>query len=668
MDLHAPFVSLLFITVLAALVPFVVSRVRIVRLPIVVGEIAAGILIGKSGLNLVQSTPTLDFLAGFGFAFLMFLSGLEVNFTALVTGGGGDTPRPRWQRPVPLAILIFSATVLLALGIGAALAAIGLTENAVLMGLILSTTSVGVVVPVLKERGLIATPYGQTLLVTALISDFATLLLLSLTIAVTRKGPSLDLLLFMILLVAFVAAAKLGHWARRVPGLTRLLNDLSHATAQVQVRGAFALMIIWVVLAEALGVETILGAFLAGAVISVSRPSAESPLREKLEALGFGFFIPLFFIMVGANFDLPALLGSPAALLLVPVLIGAAYLVKVGPALLFRSVFPWRETWAAGTLLAARLSLIIAASAIALELQLITPPVNAAIILVAVVTCTLSPILFGRILGPGTEQARQGVIILGTGPLGRLLAGRLRRDGEPITFIAPDPQPLADLQQAGFATVAGDPRDPAVLAAAGAAQAAALISVTNAPELVLAVCGQAKGQFGVPVLIANLDDPRYTRPLAALEVRLVQPTTATALALESALRFPAAFRMLTERGDGVDLADAQLVNAALVGRALRQVRLPGNVLVLGIRRQGEVIIPHGDTSLQGDDMLMLVGQPDDLRIACGLIEGRPILAPVPTAQLPWPGWKVRWRRPATRAKPPMLTPQRAPARRPKVEH
>ncbi len=129
MDLHAPFVSLLFITVLAAVVPVVVSRVRIVRLPIVVGEIAAGILIGKSGLNLVQSTPTLDFLAGFGFAFLMFLSRLEINFNALVTGAGGDTPRLRWQRPVPLAILIFSATVLLALGIGAALAALGLTEN-----------------------------------------------------------------------------------------------------------------------------------------------------------------------------------------------------------------------------------------------------------------------------------------------------------------------------------------------------------------------------------------------------------------------------------------------------------------------------------------------------------------------------------------------------------
>jgi NhaP-type Na+/H+ and K+/H+ antiporter len=100
--------------------------------------------------------------------------------------------------------------------------------------------------------------------------------------------------------------------------------------------------------------------------------------------------------------------------------------------------------------------------------------------------------------------------------------------------------------------------------------------------------------------------------------------------------------MLTERGDGVDLADARVTNETLVGRALRQVRLPGNVLVLGIRRQGEVIIPHGDTSLQGDDMLMLVGQPDDLRIACGLIEGRPVPASAPhRAQRPWPRWPAR---------------------------
>src|SRR5690348_2056725 len=110
MDLHTPFVSLLFITVLAAVVPLVVSRIRPIRVPIVVGEIAAGMLIGKSGLNLVQSTPTLEFLAQFGFVFLMFLSGLEVSFESLLAAAGSGTGRPRWQRPIPLGLLVFGGT------------------------------------------------------------------------------------------------------------------------------------------------------------------------------------------------------------------------------------------------------------------------------------------------------------------------------------------------------------------------------------------------------------------------------------------------------------------------------------------------------------------------------------------------------------------------------
>ncbi len=114
----------------------------------------------------------------------------------------------------------------------------------------------------------------------------------------------------------------------------------------------------------------ILGAFLAGAVLSISGRGEQEDLRSKLDAFGYGFFIPIFFINVGANFDLPTLLGSPAALLLAAaVLIVAGYLVKFLPALLFRLALPWRETLAAGALLSSRLSLIIAASSIAFQSQ-----------------------------------------------------------------------------------------------------------------------------------------------------------------------------------------------------------------------------------------------------------------------------------------------------------
>ena len=285
------FEPLLVVTLLAVVVPVLTSRLRVIRLPIVVGEILAGMAIGPSGLNLVHPSPLLSFLSEFGFSFLMFLSGLEVNFEMLFASGDETDGRPRWQRPLPLASLVLLLTLSMAIAIGWGISAGGLARSPVLMGLILSTTSLGLVVPILKERGLTSTSYGQLLLVSALVSDFVTLLLLSVAMAAYSKGLTVDLLLFMLLLVAFVIAMKLGQWLTRNPVLTRVVEELSHATAQIRVRGAFALMVVWVVLAQALGVEVILGAFLAGALVAATSRDTESPMRESLDAMGYGFFV-----------------------------------------------------------------------------------------------------------------------------------------------------------------------------------------------------------------------------------------------------------------------------------------------------------------------------------------------------------------------------------------
>jgi len=226
-----------------------------------------------------------------------------------------------------------------------------------------------------------------------------------------------------------------------------------------------------VVLAGSLGVEVILGAFLAGAIIGQNRQTSRQIFEEKLDAMGYGFFIPIFFIMVGARFDLAALLASPGALWLVALLIAAAYLVKFLPALCFRTLFSWRESFAAGALLSSRLSLIIAASAIALSLGMITSATNSAIILVAMVTCTASPILFNRLLSVRPEQKRVGVIVLGTDFLAELLGKRLLQDGEPVTFIGRDVVRLEKLREEGSVVVSGPPDDEQVLRQAGAERA-----------------------------------------------------------------------------------------------------------------------------------------------------------------------------------------------------
>jgi Kef-type K+ transport system membrane component KefB/Trk K+ transport system NAD-binding subunit len=614
---HSAFQSLLLLTALAALVPVLVRQLRrVLPLPIVVGEIIAGIAVGQSGLNLVQESTVLNFLAEFGFIFLMFLSGLEVNLNVFAKAKAGSVPRPVWQRPGWLAGLNFGLTLSLGLLIGLALWRWGLTRNPILMGLILSTTSMGIVMPVLKERELTGKSYGQLILLSALFSDFFTLLLLGLVISIIKKGLGADVMLFAVLLVAFVGASKLGQWAQRHKLTHRVVEELSHATAQIRVRGAFALIVAWVVLAGSLGVEVILGAFLAGAILGQNRTSRQI-FEEKLDAMGYGFFIPIFFIMVGARFDLAALLTSPGALWLVGLLVGAAYLVKLLPALCFRSLFSWRETFAAGALLSSRLSLIVAASAIALSLDMITSATNSAIVLLAIVTCTASPILFNRLMPVRSELKRFGVIVLGTDFLAELLGKRLLQDGEPVTFIGRDVARLEKLREAGCVVVSGPPDDEQVLRQAGAERARALVALSNDPAVVARACRQARDVFQMPSIVARADEQEQVRTLQAMGVQVVQATMAMALGLEGALHYPAAFSTLIDKSDQFDFTDAPLRNSALLDLPIRQLHLPGKALVLGIRRraEGEVVVPHGDTFLREGDVLMLCGAPEAIEEA-----------------------------------------------------
>jgi len=620
--MHYELLPLLLITFLAAVVPFLANRMKNISLPIVVGEIIAGMLIGKSGLNWVNPTPELIFLADFGFIYLMFLSGLEMNFSVLVGSEPAAEGAAWWRRPVSLAAAMFLVTVALALAVGFALAGAGLARSGLLMGLILSTTSLGIVLPVLKEKGHTKGLYGQCLLLAALISDFVTLLLLSVAIALESGGASFNLLFILGLLVAFAGAVNAGQRVRRLPLLSRTLEELSHATAQIRVRGAFAIMVAWVFLAQKLGAEVILGAFLAGALISIISGKAEEVHRQKLEAIGYGFFIPIFFIHVGTQFDLGALLASHTAMLLVPLLVAAAYFVKLVPSLLLRLSFSWRQALGGGVLLSSRLSLIIAAAAIALNLEMISPAANAAVILTAILTCTVSPVLFTRLVRPTAGPLRSGVIIAGAEQLGMFLGERLKLSGEAVAFAVDHYEHSARLRGAGFKVVHGEAGSFSLLERAGAERAQSLVAIYPDDEITLQTCRLAKSRFAIPSVVGLAHSQESAQEMEKLGVRAVQTHLATALALEGAIHFPATFEMLTDVSYGLELSDGLVLNRALAGKPLKKVTLPGGVLVVGIRRAGEAIVPNGDTQLELDDVLTLVGKPDELKEARYMVEGR----------------------------------------------
>ena len=404
------FAPLLIVVILASVVPLALSSVRgRLAIPIVVGEIVAGMIVGRSGLGWVlPENQALELLKELGFVFLMFLSGMDIDFRTL-RGTRGARASARW-RPLPLAALNFGATLLFAGAFAWGLKWIGATTDPWMMALILSTTALGVVVPILKEAGLSQTMFGQTILLATVIADFVTMFLISVLVAVISRGLTAEILLVFLLFVAFFLAARFGTFLSRIESLQRLIEELSHATAQIKVRAAFSTLLIFVVLAETLGIEIIVGAFLAGAIVALLRTPEDRELASQLEAIGFGFFIPIFFIMVGVDFNLPALLASSDAILAVPLLLIAAVAVKVVPALVFALNHSWREALAAGILMCPRLSLIIAAAAIGKKLGIIDESVNAGIVLVAIVTVTSAPLGFMKIF-PARREKPAGLFV-----------------------------------------------------------------------------------------------------------------------------------------------------------------------------------------------------------------------------------------------------------------
>lgn len=615
------FIPLLVVTGLAFLVPLVLSRVKGLVIPVVVGEIIAGMIVGKSGLGLVEDNFVLEVLSVLGFAYLMFLSGLELDFfnvLSIETKADASTLR-RWiSNPVVVGTALFGLTLSGSTVAAFFLRSRGLISDPWIMALILSTTSLGVVVPVLKERGLTRDRYGQFILVSSLVADFASILLISVYVLLRSHGLTVEVLLVLVLFVAFVAVYRLAAQLQRHLPAERLIEELSSATSQIRLRGSFALALVFIALAESLGIENILGAFLAGVIVSLLSRGEGSILREKLDAVGYGFFIPIFFIMVGVGFDLPALLGSPSALLLVPLLIGIAYAVKLLPALLYRFSYPWRETIAAGTLLSSRLSLIIAAAAIGLGLGAISEAVNSAIILVAVITCTLSPVVFNRLVSERVKE-RDRVIVAGSRKSAALLTGRLRDHGLDAFLICGDIDQHQQALAMGIPSVCR-PCDslPNSLREAGIDKATVVVAMEENDEDNLRICRMARQVYGVENTVSWVRDPSQNDRFRKLGVRVVNPAYSTVLIMESMALSPDAFSMTADVDEAREVREVKLQNRDLIGRRLSDLMLPGDVIVLMLERRGDILIPDRETALRANDIVTLVGTDGDVDAAARL--------------------------------------------------
>ena len=375
------FTNLLVIMIIAVLAPLLIGYAPRLRIPSVVVEIIAGVIVGPSVLGWVHVDLPVQILALIGLAFLLFLAGLEIDL------------RQQRGQLLRTALLGYVVTLVLGLSLGGLFARVGWTASPMLIAITLSATSLGLVVPVLKDAGKAEGVVGQTTIAAATIADFSAIVLLTLFFSASGGSIGSKLLLLGIFAGLIVVVALVLTRAGRSMHLGAVLVRLQDTTAEIRVRFAVLLLIAFVALAERFGLETILGAFLAGAVVSlIDRDSSSHPnFRLKLDAIGYGFLVPVFFVTSGVRLDLRGLFAEPSALLRVPVFLLALLVIRGLPALLYLKTVGLRQTIAAGLLQATSLPFIVTASSIGVEVGTISQVTGAALVSAGLLSVLIFP-------------------------------------------------------------------------------------------------------------------------------------------------------------------------------------------------------------------------------------------------------------------------------------
>jgi Kef-type K+ transport system membrane component KefB len=404
MELH--FTNLLIVVAAGFAAPFVLGFFPKVRLPAIVFELVLGIVLGPAVLGWVNVDEPVAVMSLIGLAVLLFLAGIEIEF-------------PKLRGKVLKATLLgFVLSFGIAIVLGLILKEAGLVKQPIFLAVLLCATSLGVLVPVLKDAGQINSTFGQLVIAAGSIADFGAVILLSLLFSRESGSTTTKVILlvglFVIALLIGLAVAGVEHSAR----VRMVLARLQDTTAQIRVRAAFLILIGFVALAGKLGLEVILGAFIAGAVVSLidrDREMTHPLFRRKLEAIGFGVFIPVFFVTSGVKYDLDALTSSGSTIARVPIFLAALLIARGVPALLYARLIPRRQVLIAGLMQGTSLPFIVAGTAIGQDLGLISAGSSAALIAAGLLSVLILPalslaLLRGASMVRPTQDAAETVV------------------------------------------------------------------------------------------------------------------------------------------------------------------------------------------------------------------------------------------------------------------
>ncbi len=382
--LKEPSGTLLVIAVIAFLAPLVAHLLPQLRLPALVIEILLGIIVGPQVLNLVAVTEPIHVLSEIGLATLIFLAGFEL-----------DPGRVRGT-PMKLAAGGWVLSVVLGLLVATGLAATGVIKTEIYVGFALTTTALGTLLPILRDAGILAKPFGTHVLAIGSVGEFGPIIAVALFLSDGNPfTAALALLVFGA--VAFVAVRQAGR--PLAPKFQAALGGTLRSSGQLYIRGAMLLIAVLTFVAARLGLDFLLGAFTAGIVFRLLMTSGASheeseQVETKLEAVALGYLVPIFFVVTGINFNLDALISSPVAMLKVPLFLVLLLVVRGIPVLLYRKAMPDRhERRALVFFSATALPLIVVITTLGVEAHKMRSNTAAALVGAGMLSIVLFPLI-----------------------------------------------------------------------------------------------------------------------------------------------------------------------------------------------------------------------------------------------------------------------------------
>lgn len=593
--------SLFLVILLALVIPIFMARFQISNVPTAVAEIIVGIVMGSSGFNLITSTHDLTFLSNLGVILLMFLSGMEIDFDLLQRKNNpkGKSQAGKTVDPLKTAITAFIGIVVMAFVLAYILRLTGLFSEVMLAAIILMTVALGVVIATLKEKNILGRPIGQTILLTAVLGEVIPLLLL--TIYASVNGGNAEQLWLIILL--FAAAIFL---LRRFKQPYLWFAKITKATTQLDIRLAFFLIFALVTVAERVGAENILGAFLAGMVMKLLEPSEAT--KDKLTSIGYGFFIPIFFIMTGVRLNLRSLFAHPSSLMLLPVLVIFLFIAKAPVVLTYMRYFQKKNAFAGGFLTATTITIVLPTLQVARKLHAITSTQSDAFILAAVIVCILSPIVFNSnfVLLP-EDKIKEKVAIVGANAVTVPVAHDLHANWYSVKMFT-DKKNQYKTYDSRVENLTFLPNlDEETLEKGGVFDGDIVVAANRADEDNIKIARMAK-EKGVNRVIARLSevDSKTLTEFNEKGIEVFNSTNVHAALMRAMIESPTVYRIMTDTKN--ILYSVKVKNTHYTGRQLMDLEFIDQITVSRIKRGDEWLIPRGATEIEPEDILVFSGE------------------------------------------------------------